>query len=74
MDLLGTCDAFCEITWQGQRGKTAVKKNSYSPDWDETFAFYFDDVSQGMADLQGSRPVHYPKITTTTTGISCVRV
>ena len=51
MDLMGTCDAFCEIEWQSQHAKTKVKKNSYSPDWEETFAFTFDDVSQGVADL-----------------------
>lgn len=47
---MGTCDAFCEIFWQGQQGKTSIKKNSYSPDWDETFAFSFRDVA-GVSDL-----------------------
>ena len=51
MDLMGTCNVFCEIEWQSQHAQTKVKKNSYSPDWEETFAFTFDDVSQGVADL-----------------------
>jgi hypothetical protein len=51
MDLMGTCDAFCEIEWQGKKQKTTVKKNSYSPDWDETFSFSFDDISGAVSDL-----------------------
>jgi chemotaxis protein histidine kinase CheA len=51
MDLMGTCDAFCEIEWQGEKQKTTVKKNSYSPDWDETFSFSFDDISGALSDL-----------------------
>ena len=51
---MGTCDAFCEVVWQGQTAKTAVKKNSYSPDWDETFAFFFADISAGITDLEGA--------------------
>jgi hypothetical protein len=51
MDLMGTCDAFCEIEWQGEKHKTTVKKNSYSPDWDETFSFFFDDISASVSEL-----------------------
>ena len=39
MDVIGTCDSFCVVEWQGQKFQTTVKKNSYSPDWNETFAF-----------------------------------
>lgn len=48
---MGTCDAFCEIYWHGQQGKTSIKKNSYSPDWDETFAFSFRDATVGDLTL-----------------------
>jgi chromosome segregation ATPase len=51
VDLMGTCDAYCEIEWQGEKHKTTVKKNSYSPDWNETFAFSFDDISADVSDL-----------------------
>lgn len=51
MDLMGTCDAFCEIYWHGQHGKTTIKKNSYSPDWDETFAFSFQNTTVGDLTL-----------------------
>lgn len=54
MDTMGTCDAFCEVVWQGQTVKTSVKKNSYSPDWDEIFAFSFADISAGVTDLEGA--------------------
>jgi Ca2+-dependent lipid-binding protein len=44
MDVMGTCDAFCEVEWQGQKYKTTVKKNSYSPDWNETFVFLVENI------------------------------
>jgi Ca2+-dependent lipid-binding protein len=50
MDLMGTCDAFCDIAWNGQERKTKIVKNSYSPDWDETFTFVFEDVA-AVGDL-----------------------
>ena len=51
MDLMGTCDAFCKIDWAGFHGRTDVVSNTYSPDWDETFAFAFEDVAAGVSDL-----------------------
>jgi len=51
MDLMGTCDAFCKIDWAGFHGRTEVVSNTYSPDWDETFAFAFEDVAAGVSDL-----------------------
>jgi len=50
MDLMGTCDAFCDIAWNGQERKTKIVKNSYSPDWDETFTFVLEDVA-AVGDL-----------------------
>ena len=47
---MGTCDAFCDISWNGQERKTSIKKNSYSPDWDETFTFSLHDVA-AVGDL-----------------------
>ena len=49
MDVMGTCDAFCEVEWQGQKFKTTIKKNSYSPDWNETFAFPVENISAGVS-------------------------
>ena len=51
MDVMGTCDAFCELEWQSQKYKTTVKKNSYSPDWNETFAFPVKNISAGVSSL-----------------------
>jgi hypothetical protein len=51
MDVMGTCDAFCEVEWQGQKFKTTIKKNSYSPDWNETFAFPVENISAGVSCL-----------------------
>jgi Ca2+-dependent lipid-binding protein len=38
-DLMGTCDAFVEVIFEGTAQKTKVIKNSYSPDFHETFNF-----------------------------------
>ena len=59
MDSMGTCDGYCKIAWQGQKHETKVKKCSYSPDWNETFTFSFDDVSQHQQNFtqEGSFPV-----------------
>eukprot|EP00961_Rhodomonas_salina_P197185 2661359-Rhodomonas_salina.1 len=35
MDMFGKCDAFCELLVGGERVKTEVKKNTYSPTWEE---------------------------------------
>ena len=51
MDLMGTSDTFCEIEWQGQKYKTTVKKNSCSPDWNETFAFPVENISLGVLSV-----------------------
>jgi hypothetical protein len=49
--MMGTCDTLCEVEWQGQKYKTTVKKNSYSPDWNETFAFPVENISAGVSCL-----------------------
>ena len=49
-DKTGACAAFCEFEWRGFKGKTSVKAHSCSPRWEETFAFFFDDVTS-LADL-----------------------
>jgi hypothetical protein len=41
MDTLGKCDGFCEIKWRDFVEVTQVKKNTYSPDWNERFEFEF---------------------------------
>ena len=41
MDVIGTCDAFCEVRWQDQIFKSSVIKNSLNPTWEETFTFPF---------------------------------
>ena len=50
VDKTGACAAFCEFEWRGFKGKTSVKAHSCSPRWEETFAFFFDDVTS-LADL-----------------------
>ena len=49
--MMGTCDTLCEVEWQGQKYKTTVKKDSYSPDWNETFAFPVESISAGVSSL-----------------------
>eukprot|EP00961_Rhodomonas_salina_P230597 3116206-Rhodomonas_salina.1 len=39
MDRMGTCDGFCEIEIGGRREKTHTIKDSYNPEWNETFEF-----------------------------------
>ena len=39
LDLFGSIDGFVELHWRGQKETTSVKKNTFSPDWQETFAF-----------------------------------
>ena len=48
-DTLGKCDGFCEIKWRDFVGVTRVKKNTYSPDWNERFEFEF--VGEVTGDL-----------------------
>ena len=50
MDLLGSCDAFCELEWLGQKFKTSVKKNTYSPEWHETFTFNYVFPTTGLQE------------------------
>ena len=42
MDTFGTCDAFVELCWRHVRCKTRVQKNSFSPDFNETFSFPYE--------------------------------
>jgi hypothetical protein len=51
MDVMGKCDTCCVVAWQGQEYKTTVKKNSYSPDWNETFAFPVENISIGSLSV-----------------------
>ena len=48
MDLMGSCDAFCKIDFCGRQHLTSVKKDSLSPEWNETFDF---DVTTDCTDL-----------------------
>ena len=45
MEVLGCCNAYCHVQWQGQTHITDVKINSFSPEWGQTFKFALD--SQG---------------------------
>jgi Ca2+-dependent lipid-binding protein len=51
MDKFGKADPFCEIRFGGDERKTAVRKNTYSPDWNEAFVFSMDDVSKRPSSL-----------------------
>jgi hypothetical protein len=51
MDVMGKCDTCCVAAWQGQEYTTTVKKNSYSPDWNETFAFPVENISIGSLSV-----------------------
>ena len=55
MDLFGSCDAFCELLYQGQKFVSSVQKNTYSPTWGETFSFNFhlDDDEGGRGERSG---------------------
>ena len=39
MDTFGSIDPFCELRLGGALFSTAVRKNTYSPDWGEAFVF-----------------------------------
>eukprot|EP00961_Rhodomonas_salina_P258636 3495138-Rhodomonas_salina.2 len=39
VDLVGKCDGYCLIKYGGKVQRTKTVKNSYSPDWEETFSF-----------------------------------
>ena len=58
MDLFRSCDAFCELLYQGQKFVSSVKKNTYSPKWEETFSFNFhldDDEGGSGGERSGER-------------------
>ena len=38
-DTKDCCDSFVEVTFCGQKGKTSIKKASYSPNWSECIIF-----------------------------------
>jgi len=33
MDVLGSCDAYCQVQWMNKDFRTAIIKNSMNPDW-----------------------------------------
>jgi hypothetical protein len=39
MDVFGTCDAFCEVTWMGAEYRTGIVKNSYNAEFNDIFEF-----------------------------------
>ncbi|KAJ1489672.1 hypothetical protein T484DRAFT_1885465, partial [Baffinella frigidus] len=41
-DFFGRCDPFCVITYNGATVQTKTKKNTYTPEWRETFSFHVD--------------------------------
>lgn len=53
-DMIGKCDAFCELEWLGQKFRTQVVKNSFTPTWQETFTFPLSqlDKHSGVPDLK----------------------
>ncbi len=44
-DVMGTCDAFVEVIFEGVSNKTKVVKNSYAPDFYETFSVNVPEAS-----------------------------
>ena len=53
---LGSCDAFCEVKFQGQAFVSSVQKETYSPDWGEAFDFNFcfeDEKAEDLGKGQG---------------------
>lgn len=47
MDNFGTIDGYCDVTFNKSNIQaTQVKKNTYSPDWGDSFIFEVDDVSR----------------------------
>ena len=33
MDVMGSCDAYCQVQWMNKDFRTAIIKNSMNPDW-----------------------------------------
>ena len=50
MDTFGSCDAFINVDYQNQHTETSVKKNSFSPEWNETFTFQVTRNTHADAD------------------------
>ena len=39
VDILGSCDCYCVVAWDGAEYKTSIKKNQLRPEWNESFEF-----------------------------------
>jgi hypothetical protein len=47
MDTFGSVDAYARVAVEGSEYRTQTIKNSYSPEWNETFAWNFGDIQKG---------------------------
>ena len=52
MDTIGSIDPYCEVEFGGTMYKTSVKKNTYSPTWDEALMFDVEDVTVDPGPLR----------------------
>ncbi len=48
-DTFGTCDAYVEVIYEGVMNKTKVMKDSYAPDFNETFDFDIAEAKDGCS-------------------------
>jgi Ca2+-dependent lipid-binding protein len=55
-DMMGKCDPFVVLTWQGKERKTQVKKSTFDPVWEETMEV-LDWVDAGTYASTGSLKV-----------------
>ena len=52
MDAFGSIDPYCDVEFGGTVFKTSVKKNTYSPTWDEVLTFDVEDVGADPGPLR----------------------
>jgi hypothetical protein len=55
-DMMGKCDPYVVLTWQGKERKTQVKKSTFDPVWEETLE-EFDWVDAGTCASLGRMKV-----------------
>ena len=52
MDTFGSIDPYCDVEFLGTVYKTSVKKNTYTPTWDEVLTFDVEDVTADPGPLR----------------------
>ena len=55
-DFTGKCDPFCELEWKEQVFRTTTRPKTYTPEWNETFAFHPHTVRGSPPGAQDALP------------------